>query len=151
MMITLIVMVLCLVAVWKVIRRLEREDFFPAVFFTFIAALLAAFLYVPLAAFEGVYPGYGTGERVGIVAKVSKKGVIWKTWEIDVLVSSENVSVPGVSFSCSTPDDEMGHEFVANIGRRCVLGYDEWFIGKYANGSEGHIVRSVKWVDNGKP
>ena len=40
----------------------------------------------------GVYIPYGVGERIGTIVKVSEKGLLWKTTEIDMVVRSETIS-----------------------------------------------------------
>lgn len=67
---------------------------------------------------------YSTGERAGVLQKLSRKGWVCKTWEGELAMST----VPGVApeiWSFSVRDDTVADQLRAVVGRRIVLTYSE--------------------------
>lgn len=67
---------------------------------------------------------YSTGERAGVLQKLSRKGWVCKTWEGELAMST----VPGVApeiWSFSVRDDTVAEQLRAVVGRRIVLTYSE--------------------------
>jgi hypothetical protein len=67
---------------------------------------------------------YSSGERVGYVQKISKKGWVCKTWEGELAM----VNLPGTApqiFNFSVPDDKVAQELEASAGKRVALDYEQ--------------------------
>ena len=67
---------------------------------------------------------YSTGDRAGYVQKLSRKGVICKTWEGEMAM----VTMPGTvaeKFYFSVRDDAVAAQLNATLGRRVRLHYEQ--------------------------
>src|SRR5579872_2294130 len=63
-----------------------------------------------------LHVSYSTGERVGYVQKLSKKGWVCKTWEGELAM----VSLPGTApqiFNFTVPDDKIAKQLEDAAGR----------------------------------
>jgi hypothetical protein len=67
---------------------------------------------------------YSTGERVGYVQKLSRKGWICKTWEGELQMSNIPGSAP-IIFNFSVRSDSLAKAIEAISGRRVALHYEE--------------------------
>lgn len=89
---------------------------------------------------------YSRGERAGFVQKFSKKGVVFKTWEGELLM----VTLPGVMperWEFTVHDDAVAARINALMGKRIALSYDQ-HIGVPTSifGETGFFVTSVREV-----
>jgi lysophospholipid acyltransferase (LPLAT)-like uncharacterized protein len=67
---------------------------------------------------------YSTGDRAGYVQKLSRKGVICKTWEGEMAM----VTMPGTvaeKFYFSVRDDAVAAQLNATLGRRVRVHYEQ--------------------------
>lgn len=84
----------------------------------------------------GIGLGYSEGDRFGTVAKISKKGFIWKSWEGQLLVGGvdqgkNGTLVPAVwEFSLPARETELAEkiEAAAQSGKRVRIHYRQWLI-----------------------
>ena len=67
---------------------------------------------------------YSTGERVGYVQKLSRKGWICKTWEGELQMSNIPGSAP-LLFEFSVRSDSLAKAIQAISGRRVALSYEQ--------------------------
>ena len=67
---------------------------------------------------------YSTGERVGWVQKLSKKGWICKTWEGELTLISMPGAVPE-KFLFTVRDDAVADQINRVMGKRVALHYEE--------------------------
>lgn len=67
---------------------------------------------------------YSTGERVGYVQKLSKKGWLCKTWEGELQMSNIPGSAP-LLFAFSVRSDSLARAIEAMAGRRLALSYEQ--------------------------
>ena len=105
-----------------------------------LALLLAAYTWFVLTW------SYSRGERAGFVQKFSKKGVVFKTWEGELLM----VTLPGVMperWEFTVHDDAVAARINALMGKRIALSYDQ-HIGVPTSifGETGFFVTSVREV-----
>lgn len=85
-----------------------------------VVVLLGGALYVWLT----LTWSYSSGERVGYVRKLSKKGWICKTWEGQLSL----VSIPGTSletFYFTVRDDAVSERIGNDLGKRVALHYEQ--------------------------
>jgi hypothetical protein len=120
-----------------VASRLRRTLFFSVVA---LALLLVAYTWFVLTW------SYSRGERAGFVQKFSKKGVIFKTWEGELLM----VTLPGVMperWEFTVHDDAVAARINALMGKRIALSYDQ-HVGVPTSifGETGFFVTSVREV-----
>ena len=83
-----------------------------------IALAVAGYFWVVLAW------SYSTGERVGWVQKLSKKGWICKTWEGELTMISMPGAVPE-KFQFTVRDDAVAERLNRQMGKRVALHYEE--------------------------
>lgn len=86
----------------------------------------------------GVYNNYSDGDRTGVITKISKKGLIWKSWEGDMLVGGmtkdDNGTMVPTTWKFSLPNTAAGNELAAKIseksagGGKVTLHYNQWWI-----------------------
>ena len=117
--------------------RLRRTLFFGVLA---LAVLLVAYTWFVLAW------SYSRGERAGFVQKFSKKGLVFKTWEGELLM----VTLPGVMperWAFTVRDDAVAARINALMGKRIALSYDQ-HIGVPTSifGETGYFVTSVREV-----
>ena len=67
---------------------------------------------------------YSTGERVGYVQKLSRKGWVCKTWEGELQMSNIPGSAP-MLFQFSVRSDSLAKAIEATNGRRVALSYEQ--------------------------
>jgi hypothetical protein len=65
---------------------------------------------------------YSTGERAGLMQKISRKGWLCKTWEGELLLTSMPGAIPE-KFEFTVRDDELANQLVEHTGQRLVLTY----------------------------
>lgn len=83
----------------------------PALIFTIWAGITLSF-------------SYSTGERVGYVQKLSRKGWLCKTWEGELQMSNIPGSAP-LLFEFSVRSDSIARAIEAISGRRVSLSYEQ--------------------------
>ena len=80
--------------------------------------LFAAWVWITL------HFSYSTGERVGYVQKISKKGWLCKTWEGELAMSTFPGSAPQI-FTFSVREDAVAKKIENAAGQRVALSYEE--------------------------
>ena len=120
-----------------VASRLRRTLFFSVVA---LALLLVAYTWFVLTW------SYSRGERAGFVQKFSKKGVVVKTWEGELLM----VTLPGVMperWEFTVRDDAVAARINALMGKRIALSYEQHIgVPTTIFGETGYFVTSVREV-----
>jgi hypothetical protein len=90
---------------------------------------IAAFLVIPTVVFwiwAGIALGYtySSGQRVGYVQKLSRRGWVCKTWEGELAMSNVPGSMPE-KFYFSVRDDSIARLINSTEGRRVSLQYEQ--------------------------
>lgn len=84
---------------------------------------------------QGVGSEYSEGERTGVVIRMSKRGIFWKSWEgmmhlgagsSDGTANGLMVPVPW-EFSSTDPSVVPVLQEAARTGKRVTLRYKQWF------------------------
>ena len=104
----------------------------------------------------GCVPDYSQGERVGVVTKLSYKGIIWKSWEgalneggtrVGVGQDGKRDTVPNVmQFNVQDPAIVKTLQSAMNTGRRVKITYAQWMISP-AQIDSPYVVKSAVVVD----
>lgn len=90
-----------------------------------IAALIGIPTFVQLArSYIALAYTYSTGDRVGYVQKLSRKGWVCKTWEGELQISNIPGSAP-VLFLFTVRDDSIAHAIQDAAGRQVALTFDQ--------------------------
>lgn len=96
---------------------------------------------------RGCGQNYSDGERVGVVTKLSNKGLIWKSWEGELLMALP-VDVAGTTqpekfiFNVSPACVERVQQAMKS-GKRVTLVYTEWVFCPITIEND-HVVTDVK-------
>ena len=93
-----------------------------------------------------MHVAYASGERVGYVQKISKKGWVCKTWEGELAM----VNMPGAAsqiFAFSVSDDTVARSLMDAAGKRVAIGYDQHRgVPSSCFGETEYFISSVKVV-----
>ena len=112
---------------------------FACVFLPVGIGLVGFLIGIPLAcATGGMIPDYSNGVREGYITKLSKKGVIWKTWEAEMQIGSGEMSALQSPFAFSIKDDEMAESVRKNLSKKVTLEYRQWLLMPYQIGGSGY-------------
>jgi hypothetical protein len=100
-------------------------------------------------------PNYSDGDRVGVVNKFSKKGLVFKSWEGELLMegfknrtdTNGNSRISANVLHFSTTDDKVAAKVqeAMDSESKIKLHYSEWLIAPLTIGSS-HVVTDVKPV-----
>ncbi len=94
-------------------------------------------------------PNYSEGERIGVVTKISRKGLLFKSWEASALIAlpasvGSNVEPERFDFNVDESAVQMVQEAAAN-GKRVKLIYHQWAISPIDIEND-HVVTKVEAV-----
>lgn len=110
-----------------------------------LVIVIAAFIYFKYA-FD-----YSKGYRAGLLQKFSEKGVIFKTYEGEMILSSvqsnANVAIASEKFLFSVADESVAKQMEQIQGRNVVVHYREKKGTLPWRGDSPYIVDSVKVSD----
>ena len=81
-----------------------------------ISVIFSAYVWITLSW------SYSTGERAGLMQKISRKGWLCKTWEGELLLTSMPGAIPE-KFQFSVRDDELANQLMEYTGQKLVLTY----------------------------
>lgn len=97
-------------------------------------------------------PNYSNGSRVGVVTKLSYKGLVWKSWEGELNMggvrqqsdgNGGTQTVPNVFTFNADPDAVAKLQDAMKTGARVELIYRQWFISP-ASIDNDHVIIDVK-------
>ena len=93
-----------------------------------IGALVGLLVVASLLAAGYVYGSlhwvYSSGERVGYVQKLSKKGWFFKTWEGELTMAPVPGAIPE-KFFFTVRDDAVAQQINGGLGKRISIGYEQ--------------------------
>lgn len=87
----------------------------------------------------GSLPTYDVGQRVGYVTKLSRRGLVWKTWEAELQSGVGELAALQAPWTVSVPDFSVRllmTPFVGSKSRVRIL-YHGWFLQPYRRGESG--------------
>lgn len=127
--------------------RRGEDIFIVLLVWSMLAGFAGVFLGPPIAAATtGFYPKYSKGERIGYFTKVSYKGILWKTHELQVQVGTGQMAALQAPhpFSC---DQKTADEIKSHLGHKARIHYSEWLIMPYRKGASGYWIDKIEWLD----
>ena len=96
---------------------------------------------------------FSDGSRSGVVQKISKKGLIWKTWEGELNLGYTSAKPDGnggttiapavFHFSCSSDAVATEIQAAERSGKRATLSYKQYMVRGYRYGDTSYDVISV--------
>jgi hypothetical protein len=92
------------------------------VLLAFIGLVVTAGLIFSAYVWVSLSWSYSTGERAGLMQKISRKGWLCKTWEGELLLTSMPGAIPE-KFEFTVRDDDLANQLVEHTGQRLVLTY----------------------------
>ena len=81
-----------------------------------VAMIFSAYIWVALSW------SYSTGERAGLMQKISRKGWLCKTWEGELLLTSMPGAIPE-KFEFSVRDEVLANQLIEHTGQKLILTY----------------------------
>ena len=118
-----------------------------------IVGLLGLIASPVLVKITGIPIHYSDGDRTGVVVKLSKKGLIWKTWEGQMNLGSMSTDGNGVAvpstFLFSVADDGVVKQIqaAAKNGARITLHYDQPLALPFSKGESGYLITSTDYTN----
>lgn len=103
----------------------------------------------------GCVADYSDGSRAGTVTSLSRKGLIWKSWEGQMVLGGVRSRSDGNGGEANVFEFNADEAVVKRIqeamlsGERVELVYTEWLIGPLRIG-DSHVVRDVRAVEQSK-
>lgn len=125
-----------------------------------IAILLCVLFFVGsfiICACGGLNIPFSEGQRTGIVYKLSKKGLIHKTWEgqmsLQMMTRNSEGQLVNEVFRFSVSDDAVAHQINAAAVRNepLTLHYTQYFLRGWDKGGTGYDVTGVKSINSNPP
>jgi hypothetical protein len=101
---------------WQVVKKRVVGGVLGSV--VVVVLLTAGYIYGAL------HWAYSSGERVGYVQKLSKKGWLCKTWEGELTMSPVPGAVPE-KFLFTVRDDAVAQQMNLGLGKRVALSYEQ--------------------------
>ena len=95
---------------------------------------------------DGVFPKYVNGEQIGYITKISKQGIIWKTYEGEAHVGSGTqtaIDKPW-SFSITNDKEDIFNKAIELQGRRVRIKYYKWLQMPFRMGISDVEVQSIE-------
>lgn len=89
-----------------------------------LAVLVFAFGGAALWTLATLTFSYSTGDRVGYVQKLSRKGWVCRTWEGELAMSPVPGAAPQI-FAFTVPDDAVAKKMTELEGKKVSLQYEE--------------------------
>jgi hypothetical protein len=112
----------------------------------FLVLIVAPAILLVLYTWAMLSYSYSSGERVGYIQKLSKKGWICKTWEGELAMANLPGAMPQV-FEFTVRDDAVAQSIQEAEGRRVSLHYEQ-HVGLPTScfGDTSYFVTSVRAV-----
>ena len=121
--------------------------------YTIVAVSLGALVAIAIQCCGGLNIEYSEGSRSGVIQKLSKKGVIWKTWEGELNLGyndsrsdsdGRQTIVPAVFlFSCSDDDTAKSLREAEQAGKRITIDYKQYLLRGWDKGSTSYDATKV--------
>ena len=78
----------------------------------------------------GIMPNYSEGSRSGVIVKASRKGIVFKSYEAQLVLNEFAFGGEGSNiFVCSSLDDAVGAQLQKNVGKKVTIHYRQYLIG----------------------
>ncbi len=90
----------------------------------FLGLLVAVVLLAAAYLYAALHWTYSSGERVGYIQKLSKKGWLCKTWEGELTMPPVQGVVPE-KFFFTVRDDAVAQLMNRGLGKRISIGYEQ--------------------------
>lgn len=111
-----------------------------AILVALIIAFVLAVLILPLN-FTLIH--YSDGQRTGLLNKISKKGLLCKTWEGYMLVGNGN-NVNPETFDFTVKDEKIAQQLEANTGKVVTLDYQQYLMTGNCWGDTTYEITGLK-------
>lgn len=102
------------------------------------------------ACFGGIDYDYSTGSRVGKLYKLSKKGIVWRTYEGELDLEMMETNEYGMSnkvWCFSVPDEKVAKGLEAIQGQRVKLIYNQKVIADFSKGGTSYHVTGFELLE----
>ena len=131
-----------------------RKDPVEATVIAIIAAIAAFFLVgAAVKCCGGLNIEYSSGSRSGVIQKLSKKGVIWQTWEGELNLGYNtaskdgdgNLAIAPAIFHFSVSNEDVAKALVAEEanGKRPTVEYKPYFLRGWDKGATSYDVTGI--------
>ncbi len=115
-------------------------------FFSTIALVVVLLVGVKLIANKPIF-NYSEGERVGVLRKISKKGLFYKTYEGELMLNAGMGTVKLDTFNFSVSSQSVADSLNANIGKEIKIHYNQYLLVPYRVGSRSYVIDGFELVE----
>lgn len=128
-----------------------KKDWFTLIELLVVLTILEIFVlsFFPLFRVITICPNYGSGTRTGVIYKISKNGLFWKTWEGEMNVGAmssngNGIAVPKV-WAFSVKEKSLVDELIrrAENGSRVTVKYEQVLVRKVTEGDSRYMVVGI--------
>lgn len=126
---------------------------FPLIELIFVVAIIMILLAIcapSISKLVGINVEYGSGERTGVVSKISQKGFIWKTWEGEMNLGgmsadSGGVMIPNIwRFSVKDSSLVSKIQTAAAGAKRVTISYSEVVKSSWRDGDTDYFAVAIR-------
>lgn len=152
-MVTIILFILiALICAFFIMKwAIDEEAIFEGIGLVLIVWIGLFFLSLIPMHFEGLYRGYGMGERTGYITKLSEKGIFWKTIEGQIQVGTGNMSALQEPFDFTIrklrPDLIALADSLGTTSSRVKIHYVQWLVMPCYVGDSGYEVDDIEVLE----
>lgn len=108
--------------------------------------VLCGVLCLTMLKFVGLGEKYAEGERVGYIVKESRKGLIFKTYEIEIQMGSGQQASLQPAVEMSVNKQGVIDLIQSNLGKSVRVKYNQWLIQPMTKGGSKYEVTEVNLV-----
>ena len=110
-----------------------------------VGLILCGAMSVPVAGLTGGFmKTFSEGERVGYLVKISKRGVLFKTYDAEIQMGTGEQAALQEPFQFSIVDKELIEFARKNIGKKVEVKYTEFLLTDFRKSSNGYVVSEMK-------
>ena len=106
-------------------------------FFILVILVVGSIMIAKFTYTEPVYE-YSEGERIGVLRKLSKKGVFHKTYEGELMMNVGSMKLD--TFNFSVANQATADSLLLHIGKEMKLHYKEYLIVPFSMGSTDYLI-----------
>ena len=141
---SLLLLVVSTVILWRKMREDLIEKCVVVGLYASVVAVILYFLsVVACKATTGFMPTYSLGERIGYITKVSEKGMIFVTWEIEMQLGTGDQAALQAPEQFCVQDSNVQEQLRHMLGKKVVVSYRQWLVVPYRVGSASKEILSV--------
>ncbi|MEM5810464.1 MAG: hypothetical protein QXP66_01015 [Candidatus Aenigmatarchaeota archaeon] len=133
-----------------ILTKNENEQF---KIFMYTAFIMITGLYLLLLTrlYWGIAPEYSTGERVGYITKLARKGLIWKTYEGEMQIGQgRQIAIQKPFEFCIDKNDDKLIDQIAQYqvkGKKIKVKYNQFWLNPITKCGSNYIITRAEIIE----